>query len=56
MYADKFHYMTIAASNEADVSTILKKIDPRNKIRFEKPAINKKRTLAKKTINRQSEL
>tara|TARA_Y100000768_G_C23569802_1_gene492145 strand:- start:240 stop:380 length:141 start_codon:yes stop_codon:yes gene_type:complete len=27
--------MTVAASNEKDVSAILKKIDPRNKIRFE---------------------
>ena len=35
LYEDKNHYMTIAASNEKDVSAILKKIDPRNKIRFE---------------------
>ena len=34
MYADKFHYMTIAATNEVDVATILKNIDPNNKIRF----------------------
>ena len=56
MYADKFHYMTIAASNEADVSAILKNIDPRNKIRFEKPASKNKRALTKKTMNRQAEL
>ncbi len=35
LYEDKNHYMTVAASNEKDVSAILKKIDPRNKIRFE---------------------
>ena len=35
LYVDKNHYMTIAASNEKDVSAILKKIDPKNKIRFE---------------------
>tara|TARA_Y100001970_G_scaffold269170_1_gene361301 strand:+ start:38 stop:832 length:795 start_codon:yes stop_codon:yes gene_type:complete len=35
LYGDKNHYMTIAASNEKDVSAILKKIDPKNKIRFE---------------------
>jgi|TARA_B100000003_G_scaffold11818_1_gene9902 hypothetical protein len=31
--------MTIAASNENDVSALLKKIDPNNKIRFERHAI-----------------
>ena len=30
LYVDKNHYMTIAASNEKDVSVILKKIDPKN--------------------------
>ena len=54
MYADKFHYMTIAASNEADVAVILKNVDPRNKIRFEKPSLKKKRTFAKKTMKGQS--
>ena len=39
LYEDKNHYMTIAASNEKDVSAILKKIDPKNKIRFEPYAI-----------------
>ena len=56
MYADKFHYMTIAASNETDVAAILKKVDPRNKVRFERPATKKKRTLVKKTMNKQPEL
>ena len=31
--------MTIATSNENDVSAIIKKIDPKNKIRFERHAI-----------------
>ena len=31
--------MTIAASNENDVSTLLKRIDPKNKIRFERYSI-----------------
>ena len=39
LYVDKNHYMTIAASNEKDVSAILKKIDPKNKIRFERHSI-----------------
>jgi hypothetical protein len=41
--------MTIAATNEADVSLIVKRIDPNNKIRFEKNVI-KKRVEIKKTI------
>ena len=36
LYAGKTHYMTVAATNEQDVSLILKKIDPQNKIRYEK--------------------
>ena len=39
LYENKNHYMTIAASNEKDVSAIVKKIDPKNKIRFERHAI-----------------
>ena len=39
LYQNKNHYMTIAASNENDVSTLLKRIDPKNKIRFERYAI-----------------
>ena len=31
LYQNKNHYMTIAASNENDVSTLLKRIDPKNK-------------------------
>jgi hypothetical protein len=31
--------MTIAASNESDVSAIVKKIDPKNRIRYERHAI-----------------
>jgi len=49
MFEDKYHYMTIAATNEADVSLIVKRIDPNNKIRFEKNVI-KKRVEIKKTI------
>ena len=41
LYAGKNHYMTIAATNENDVSAIVKKIDPSNKIRFERNAIRK---------------
>lgn len=36
LFSAKTHYMTIAAANENDVSAILKKIDPQNKVRFEK--------------------
>ena len=39
LYQNKNHYMTIAASNENDVSTLLKRIDPKNKIRFERYSI-----------------
>tara|TARA_Y100000766_G_scaffold68412_1_gene57358 strand:- start:306 stop:1136 length:831 start_codon:yes stop_codon:yes gene_type:complete len=39
LFQNKSHYMTIAASNEKDVSAIVKKIDPTNKIRFERHAI-----------------
>ena len=39
LFENKSHYMTIAASNENDVSALLKKIDPNNKIRFERHAI-----------------
>ena len=41
--------MTIAASNEADVSLIVRKIDPNNRVRFEKNVV-KKRVNIKKTI------
>ena len=39
LFENKNHYMTIAASNEKDVSVLLKKMDPKNKIRFERHAI-----------------
>ena len=55
MYADKFHYMTIAATNETDVGTILKKIDSKNRIRFEKPAPKKTKTTVTKTIKKEAE-
>ena len=47
LYAGKSHYMTIGATNENDVSAIVKKIDPKNKIRFEANAIKKSRTVHK---------
>ena len=47
LYAGKSHYMTIASTNENDVSAIVKKIDPRNKIRFEPNAIKKSRVVHK---------
>jgi len=50
MFDDKYHYMTIAATNEADVRLLVKRIDPNNKIRFEKNFI-KKRVEVKKAIN-----
>jgi|TARA_B100000767_G_C19561597_1_gene449335 hypothetical protein len=52
MYADKFHYMTIAASNEVDVGAILKSVDPRNRIRFEKPVSKTKRVTVKKSMDK----
>ena len=39
LFESKNHYMTIAASNERDVSAIVKKIDPKNRIRYERHAI-----------------
>ena len=47
LYAGKSHYMTIASTNENDVSAIIKKIDPKNKIRFEANAIKKSRVVHK---------
>ena len=47
LYAGKSHYMTIASTNENDVSAIVKKIDPKNKIRFEANAIKKARVVHK---------
>ena len=46
--------MTIAATNEVDVATILKNIDPNNKIRFEKTKAKKKtNTPISKTLKKQ---
>ena len=39
LFESKNHYMTVASSNERDVSALIKKIDPKNKIRFERHAI-----------------
>jgi len=39
LFENKNHYMTIASSNERDVSALVKKLDPKNKIRFERHAI-----------------
>ena len=39
LFESKNHYMTIASSNEREVSALVKKIDPKNKIRFERHAI-----------------
>ena len=47
LYAGKSHYMTIASTNENDVSPIVKKIDPKNKIRFEANAIKKSQVVHK---------
>ena len=51
MFEDKYHYMTVAATNEMDVSQIIRKIDPKNKIRFEKNVV-KKRVEITKTIEK----
>ena len=47
LFAGKSHYMTIASTNENDVSAIVKKIDPKNKIRFEANAIKKSQVVHK---------
>ena len=47
LYAGKSHYMTIASTNENDVSAIVKKMDPKNKIRFEANAIKKSHVVHK---------
>ena len=50
LFEDKSHYMTIAAPNEKDVSTIVKKIDPTNKIRFERYTIKAPKVVHKVII------
>ena len=47
--------MTVAATNETDVGAILKKIDSKNRIRFEKPAPKKTKTTVTKTIKKEAE-
>jgi hypothetical protein len=39
--------MTIAGTNERDVSVIVKNIDPNNKIRFERHAVKKPQVIHK---------
>ena len=57
LFAGKSHYMTIAATNENDVSAIIKKIDPKNKIRFEVGSIKTRTTVHHKVIvNRGSQI
>ena len=51
MFEDKYHYITVAATNENDVSLVIRKIDPKNKVRFEKNVV-KKRVEIKKTIEK----
>ena len=50
LFESKNHYMTIAASNENDVSAIVKKIDPKNKIRFERHAVRAPKVVHKVII------
>ena len=50
LFENKSHYMTIAASNEKDVSAIVKKIDPTNRIRFERHAIKAPKVVHKVII------
>ena len=47
LFAGKKHYMTIAGTNEKDVSVIVKRMDPTNKIRFERNAIKKREVIHK---------
>jgi hypothetical protein len=54
MFDDKYHYMTIAGTNEQEVGLLVKRIDPKNKIRYEKNVI-KKRVEVKKTIAKEIE-
>ena len=47
LFEAKNHYMTVAAPNENDVSALVKKIDPKNKIRYERHAIKAPRVVHK---------
>ena len=53
MFQEKYHYMTIAATNEADVNLLVKRMDPKNNIRYENNVI-KRRVDIKKTIEKTS--
>ena len=54
VFAGKSHYMTIASTNENDVSAIIKKLDIKNKIRFEANAIKKPTVIHKVIVNNSS--
>ena len=54
VFAGKSHYMTIASTNENDVSAIIKKIDIKNKIRFEANAIKNPTVIHKVIVNNSS--
>ena len=54
LFAGKSHYMTIASTNENDVSAIVKKIDQKNKIRYEANAIKKSAVIHKVIVNNTS--
>jgi hypothetical protein len=48
MFEDKTHYMTIAATSEKEAAAIVRKIDPVNRIRYERHAIKTSRKASKK--------
>ena len=54
LFTGKIHYMTIAATNENDVSALVKKIDPQNKIRYEANAIKKSAVIHKVIVKNTS--
>ena len=54
LFTGKSHYMTIASTNENDVSAIVKKIDQKNKIRYEANAIKKSAVIHKVIVNNTS--
>ena len=53
MFDEKYHYMTIAATSEVDVNMLVKRMDPKNKIRYENNVI-KRSVNIKKTIEKTS--
>ena len=48
MFEDKTHYMTIAATSEKEAAAIVRKIDPANRIRYERHTIKKAPKAGKK--------